>query len=150
MLCSNSVQEAHDLALISHAATLESRIPFLHFFDGFRTSHEVGKIDMVDKDVIRAMISEERVLEHRARGLTPDRPVLRGTAQNPDCSRHAKRLIRFTTDALTSWRRWRSSANSWSSLPAYEYHGAPDAGAWCSVGSGCGGTELWIISMLQR
>jgi pyruvate-ferredoxin/flavodoxin oxidoreductase len=61
MLCSNSVQEAHDLALISHAATLESRIPFLHFFDGFRTSHEVGKIEMIEKDVVRAMINEERV-----------------------------------------------------------------------------------------
>src|SRR6187431_849611 len=60
MLCSNSVQEAHDLALVAHAATLESRIPFLHFFDGFRTSHEVGKMEMLDREVVRAMISEER------------------------------------------------------------------------------------------
>src|SRR5215471_67654 len=84
MLCSNSVQEAMDLALIAHAATLESRIPFLHFFDGFRTSHEVNKIQALTEDDLRTMIDMNRVLEHRARGLSPDHPVLRGTAQNPD------------------------------------------------------------------
>ena len=84
MLCSNSVQEAMDLALIAHAATLESRIPFLHFFDGFRTSHEVNKIEMLGEDDLRSLINMDRVLEHRARALSPDRPVLRGTAQNPD------------------------------------------------------------------
>src|SRR5690242_1577343 len=84
MLCSNSVQEAMDLALIAHAATLESRIPFLHFFDGFRTSHEVNKIEMLTEDDMRSLINMERVLEHRGRALSPDHPVLRGTAQNPD------------------------------------------------------------------
>jgi pyruvate-ferredoxin/flavodoxin oxidoreductase len=84
MLCSNSVQEAMDLALIAHAASLETRIPFLHFFDGFRTSHEVSKIEMLNEDDIRAMISMDRVIEHRQRALSPDHPVLRGTAQNPD------------------------------------------------------------------
>ena len=84
MLCSNSVQEAMDMALIAHAATLQSRIPFLHFFDGFRTSHEVNKIEMLGDDDLRAMISLDRVLEHRQRALSPDHPVLRGTAQNPD------------------------------------------------------------------
>ena len=84
MLCSNSVQEAMDLALIAHAASLETRIPFLHFFDGFRTSHEVNKIEMLNEDDIRALISPERVIEHRQRALSPDHPVLRGTAQNPD------------------------------------------------------------------
>jgi pyruvate-ferredoxin/flavodoxin oxidoreductase len=84
MLCSNSVQEAMDMALIAHAATLESRIPFLHFFDGFRTSHEVNKIEMLGEDDLRAMINMDRVLEHRRRALSPDHPVLRGTAQNPD------------------------------------------------------------------
>jgi pyruvate-ferredoxin/flavodoxin oxidoreductase len=83
MLCSNSIQEAMDLALIAHAATLESRIPFLHFFDGFRTSHEVNKIEMLTEEDLRAMISMDRVFEHRARALSPDHPVLRGTAQNP-------------------------------------------------------------------
>jgi len=84
MLCSNSVQEAMDLALIAHAATLESRIPFLHFFDGFRTSHEVNKIEVLGDDDIRTMINMDRVIEHRQRALSPDHPVLRGTAQNPD------------------------------------------------------------------
>src|SRR2546423_6328622 len=84
MLCSNSVQEAMDLALIAHAATLETRIPFLHFFDGFRTSHEVNKIEMLTEYDLRALINMDRVLEHRQRALSPDHPVLRGTAQNPD------------------------------------------------------------------
>jgi pyruvate-ferredoxin/flavodoxin oxidoreductase len=84
MLCSNSVQEAMDLALIAHAASLESRIPFLHFFDGFRTSHEVNKIEMLSDDDLQSLINMERVFEHRQRALSPDHPVLRGTAQNPD------------------------------------------------------------------
>src|SRR3954452_11603185 len=84
MLCANSVQEAHDLAAVAHAATLESRVPFLHFFDGFRTSHEVAKIEELTDDDLRALIDEAAVFAHRARGLTPDKPVLRGTAQNPD------------------------------------------------------------------
>ncbi len=84
MLCSNSVQEAMDLALIAHAASLESRIPFLHFFDGFRTSHEVSKIEILGDDDIRDLINLDRVFEHRQRALSPDHPVLRGTAQNPD------------------------------------------------------------------
>src|SRR5215470_3450159 len=73
-----------DLELIAHAATLESRIPFLHFFDGFRTSHEVNKIELLGEDHLRAMIDMDRVLEHRRRALSPAHPVLRGTAQNPD------------------------------------------------------------------
>jgi pyruvate-ferredoxin/flavodoxin oxidoreductase len=84
LLSSNSVQEAHDLALIAQAATLESRVPFLHFFDGFRTSHEVNKIEMLTDDQIRALIDDELVQAHRQRALSPDRPVLRGSAQNPD------------------------------------------------------------------
>src|SRR6202050_1567878 len=84
LLSSNSVQEAMDLALIAHAATLESRIPFLHFFDGFRTSHEVNKIEMLTEDDMRALITMDRVFEHRQRALSPDHPALRGTAQNPD------------------------------------------------------------------
>ncbi len=84
MLSSNSVQEAMDLALIAHAATLETRIPFLHFFDGFRTSHEVNKIEMLTEDDMHALINLDRIAEHRQRALSPDHPVLRGTAQNPD------------------------------------------------------------------
>lgn len=84
LLASCSVQEAHDLALIAHAATLESRVPFLHFFDGFRTSSEVSKIEMLSDDEIRTMISDDLVRAHRARALSPDHPFIRGTAQNPD------------------------------------------------------------------
>ena len=84
MLSSNSVQEVMDMALIAQAATLESRIPFMHFFDGFRTSHEVAKVEQLTADDMRAMIDENLVLAHRARALSPDRPVIRGTAQNPD------------------------------------------------------------------
>ncbi|HHT9129764.1 MAG TPA: pyruvate:ferredoxin (flavodoxin) oxidoreductase [Candidatus Brocadiaceae bacterium] len=84
MLCSKNVQEAMDFALIAQAAALESRIPFIHFFDGFRTSHEVQKIEEVSFDDMRAMIDDDLVIAHRIRGLTPDRPFIRGTAQNPD------------------------------------------------------------------
>jgi pyruvate-ferredoxin/flavodoxin oxidoreductase len=84
MLCSNSVQEAHDFAAIAHAATLESRIPFMHFFDGFRTSHEVSKISELSDSDLRNLISEDAIAAHRDRALTPDKPVIRGTAQNPD------------------------------------------------------------------
>lgn len=84
MLASGSVQEAHDMALISQTATLEARVPFLHFFDGFRTSHEVAKINMISDEVIKEMMDSDLVAKHRQRALTPDAPKLRGTAQNPD------------------------------------------------------------------
>ncbi|MFT5194062.1 MAG: pyruvate-ferredoxin/flavodoxin oxidoreductase [Cellvibrionaceae bacterium] len=93
MLFANSVQEAHDFALISTAAALETRIPFLHIFDGFRTSHEINKIELLDETVIRQMISDDAVFAHRARGLTPDKPVVRGTAQNPDVFFQARESV---------------------------------------------------------
>jgi pyruvate-ferredoxin/flavodoxin oxidoreductase len=84
MLSSGSVQEAHDAALIAQAATLESRIPFLHFFDGFRTSHEVNKVVLLSDAQIRAMIRQDSIRAHRARALNPEQPFVRGTAHNPD------------------------------------------------------------------
>jgi pyruvate-ferredoxin/flavodoxin oxidoreductase len=84
MLASSSVQQAQDMALISQAATLKSRVPFLHFFDGFRNSHEISKIERLDEADLRALIDDETVTQHRMRALSPDHPVLRGTAQNPD------------------------------------------------------------------
>jgi pyruvate-ferredoxin/flavodoxin oxidoreductase len=84
MLASNDVQEAHDLALVAHAATLRARVPFLHFFDGFRTSHEINKVALLEPSDLRALIREDDVAAHRRRGLSPERPVVRGTAQNPD------------------------------------------------------------------
>jgi pyruvate-ferredoxin/flavodoxin oxidoreductase len=99
MLCSNSVQEAHDMAAIAHLATLESRIPFLHYFDGFRTSHEVSKIEEISDDDLHSLISEETIYAHRKRALTPDRPVLRGTAQNPDVFFQAREAANSYYDA---------------------------------------------------
>ncbi len=84
LLSSNSVQEAHDFALIAQSASLKSRIPFLHFFDGFRTSHEVSKIELLNKEVLKDMIDEELVFKHRSRALSSDNPFIRGTSQNPD------------------------------------------------------------------
>jgi pyruvate-ferredoxin/flavodoxin oxidoreductase len=84
LICSNSVQEAHDFAAIAHTASLRSRVPFLHFFDGFRTSHEVAKAELMKDDVLKALVDDKLVAEYRLRGMTPDKPILRGTAQNPD------------------------------------------------------------------
>jgi pyruvate-ferredoxin/flavodoxin oxidoreductase len=81
MLAGGSVQEAHDLAAIGHAATLRARVPFLHFFDGFRTSHELTKIEKLGDDDLRSLLDDRLVAEHRKRALTPDRPIIRGTAQ---------------------------------------------------------------------
>src|SRR5659263_525428 len=86
MLASASVQEAQDMALIAHVATLRARVPFIHFFDGFRTSHEINSIELVSDDDLRALAPEEDILAFRARGLSPDAPFVRGTAQNPDAS----------------------------------------------------------------
>ncbi len=93
LLASASVQEAHDLALVAHAATLETRVPFLHFFDGFRTSHELQTIEMMDEKDVRALISDELVRAHRARALSPERPFIRGTAQNPDIYFQARETV---------------------------------------------------------
>ena len=84
MLSGGSVQEAHDMALIAHLATLKARVPFIHFFDGFRTSHEISKIELIDDEVIKSMLDQDLIIAHRNRGLRPDDPVMRGTAQNPD------------------------------------------------------------------
>ncbi|MFN2120856.1 MAG: pyruvate:ferredoxin (flavodoxin) oxidoreductase [Anaerolineales bacterium] len=93
LLSSGSVQEAHDFAAISQAATLESRVPMVHFFDGFRTSHEVAKIIYLSDDELRAMIDDDLVRAHRARALSPDHPVLRGSAQNPDVYFQARETV---------------------------------------------------------
>ena len=99
LLSSNSVQEAHDMALIGSAVTLETRIPFIHFFDGFRTSHEIQKIEQLPVDTIKAMIDDDAVLAHRERGMTPDKPVVRGTAQNPDVYFQGRESVNSFYDA---------------------------------------------------
>ena len=93
MLASASVQEAHDLALVAQAATLQTRVPFVHFFDGFRTSHELNTIEMLSDDDLRALVPEELIRAHRGRALSPDRPFIRGTAQNPDIYFQARETV---------------------------------------------------------
>ena len=100
MLCGTSVQECMDMALVAHASTLEAKIPFLHFFDGFRTSHEVQKIDEIPQSAVRAMIDDELVEAFRKRGLTPDRPMMRGTAQNPDVYFQGRETVNKYYDAV--------------------------------------------------
>jgi pyruvate-ferredoxin/flavodoxin oxidoreductase len=141
MLCSASVQEAQDFALIAHAATLESRIPFLHFFDGFRTSHEISKVEILPDDALRAMIDETRVIEHRARALSPDHPVIRGTAQNPDVYFQA----RETVNPFYAWCPGivQQAMDGFGQLTGrryalFEYHGATNAErVIVLMGSGC-------------
>jgi pyruvate-ferredoxin/flavodoxin oxidoreductase len=130
MLCSNSVQEAMDLALIAHASSLESRIPFLHFFDGFRTSHEVNKIEMLTEDDMRALINMDRVIEHRQRALSPDHPVLRGTAQNPDVFFQIRETANAFYDSCPE--KVQAVMNQFAELVGrkyklFDYVGAPDA-----------------------
>jgi pyruvate-ferredoxin/flavodoxin oxidoreductase len=100
LLASASVQEAHDLALVAHAATLEARIPFLHFFDGFRTSHEINKIHMLNEGILARLVDDQQVLAHRERALNPDAPVMRGTAQNPDVYFQARESVNSFYEAV--------------------------------------------------
>jgi pyruvate-ferredoxin/flavodoxin oxidoreductase len=130
MLCSNSVQEAMDLALIAHAASLETRIPFLHFFDGFRTSHEVNKIEMLTEDDMRALINMDRVFEHRKRALSPDHPVMRGTAQNPDVFFQMRETANAYYDACPTTVQEvmdTFAERAGRSYRLFDYVGAPDA-----------------------
>ena len=93
LLAAASVQEAHDLALVAQAATLRTRVPFVHFFDGFRTSHELNTIELLSDDDLRALVPEELVRAHRGRALSPERPFIRGTAQNPDVYFQARETV---------------------------------------------------------
>jgi pyruvate-ferredoxin/flavodoxin oxidoreductase len=129
-LASGSVQEVHDLALIAHAATLETRVPFVHFFDGFRTSHEIQKIEQLTKDDFRAMIDDKYVIENRLRGMSPDRPVLRGTAQNPDVFFQARESVNQYYEAAPGIVQ--DVMDRFAKLVGRHYHlfdyvGAPDA-----------------------
>ncbi|MGD1712041.1 pyruvate:ferredoxin (flavodoxin) oxidoreductase [Dapis sp. BLCC M172] len=141
MLCSASVQEAHDFALISQVATLEARVPFIHFFDGFRTSHEVQKIELLPETVLREMIDDDLVFAHRARGLTPDRPVLRGTAQNPDVYFQARETVNpfyAATPDIVQKAMDKFAELTGRQYQCFEYHGAADAErVVILMGSGC-------------
>ncbi len=130
MLASRSTQEAHDMALIAQAASLRARIPFLHFFDGFRTSHEVNKIEYLNEDDMHAMIDLQAVSEHRARALSPDHPVLRGTAMNPDVFFQARERINPYYAAcphIVQEEMDKFAALTGRSYHLFDYSGAPDA-----------------------
>jgi pyruvate-ferredoxin/flavodoxin oxidoreductase len=129
-LASNNVQEVMDSALIAQAATLESRIPFLHFFDGFRTSHEVAKVEQLSMDDMRAMIDDDLVRAHRARALSPDRPVLRGTAQNPDVYFQARETVNpfyLACPTIVQNVMDQFASLTGRAYKLFEYIGAPDA-----------------------
>lgn len=154
MLASNSVQEAADMALISHIATLEARVPFLHFFDGFRTSHEVNKILPIADDAIRALLDNKYIADFRSRALSPDRPVLRGTAQNPDVffqAREACNPFYEKCPSIVQSVMDRFAKQTGRSYKLYEYYGAPDAERVIIViGSGAGATEEAVDYMVGQ
>ncbi len=130
MLASNSVQEVMDMALIAQASSMESRVPFLHFFDGFRTSHEVAKVQALAREDLRAMISDDLVQAHRKRGLTPDRPMLRGTAQNPDVYFQGRETVNpyylaVPTIVQNTMDKFAKLVGRQYQL--FQYSGAPDA-----------------------
>ncbi len=154
MLASNSVQEVQDLALVAHAATLRTRVPFVHFFDGFRTSHEVNKIEQVSADDIRAMIDLEMVRAHRERAMDPDRPVLRGTAQNPDVFFQAREAANPFYDAVPGIVQ--ATMDQLAGLVGRQYHlfdyvGSPEAErVIVMMGSGVGAAEEAVEALVRQ
>jgi len=153
LLCSNSVQEIADFALIAEAATLESRIPFLHFFDGFRSSHEVQRIETLDDDDLRAMIDDDLVRAHRARALSPDHPVIRGTAQNPDVYFQARETVNpfyLACPEIVQRAMDRFASVVGRQYRLFEYVGAPDAErVMVIMGSGAEAAEELVEHQLR-
>ena len=141
LLSSASVQEAHDLALIAQGATLKTRIPFLHFCDGFRTSHEIQKIELLENEDLEAFVDEADIFDHRQLALSPDHPVLRGTAQNPDVFFQGRESVNsFYNDcpAVVQAMMDKFAERTGRQYQLYEYHGAPDADrVVVLMGSGC-------------
>ncbi|WP_370321150.1 pyruvate:ferredoxin (flavodoxin) oxidoreductase [Oricola sp.] len=130
MLASNSVQEAHDMALVAQAATLKSRVPFVHFFDGFRTSHEVNTLNLLPDETIRAMIDDEAVKAHRARALNPENPFVRGTAQNPDVffqGREAANPFHLAVPGIVAEAMQQFGALTGRHYKLFDYFGVRDA-----------------------
>jgi pyruvate-ferredoxin/flavodoxin oxidoreductase len=154
MLCSASVQEVMDFALISQAATLEGRVPFLHFFDGFRTSHEVAKIEKLSVETIRAMIDEELVSAHRDRALNPDRPIIRGTSQNPDVYFQGRETVNpFYRDLPQIVQKWmdKFAGLTGRQYRLFEYVGAEDAERVIMLmGSGIGAAQEAVEHLIAR
>ncbi len=129
-IASNSPQEVTDLSLIAHAATLESRLPIVHFFDGFRTSHEVAKISSIETDVIKQLINDEHIMAHRQRAMSPEHPVIRGTSQNPDVFFQARETVNPYYQAMPGIVQKAMdhfSALTGRSYHLFDYYGADDA-----------------------
>lgn len=154
MLCSNSVQEAQDFAVISHMATLTSRLPFIHFFDGFRTSHEVNKIIPVSDNTLKQLFPDDAINDHRKRALSPDTPVIRGTASNPDTYFQAR-------EASNPWynqayQHVENAMNSFGEITGryykpFEYYGHPEAEhVIILMGSAAGTTEEVVDTLLTH
>ncbi|HET6593245.1 MAG TPA: pyruvate:ferredoxin (flavodoxin) oxidoreductase, partial [Xanthomonadales bacterium] len=140
LLASATVQEAHDLALVAHATTLEARVPFIHFFDGFRTSHEVNKIHRLDESTLAALVDDELVLAHYRRALNPDAPVMRGTAQNPDTYFQARESVNSFYEAVPGIVQKKMDLLAEATGRSYhlvDYFGHPEAeSVIVSMGSG--------------
>jgi pyruvate-ferredoxin/flavodoxin oxidoreductase len=154
MLSAASVQEAHDFALVAHAATLRTRVPFVHFFDGFRTSHEVNTIELLAPDDLRALIREDDVLAHRARGLTPDAPVIRGVAENPDTffqAAEAANSFHAAVPATVTEVFDELAVRTGRRYSLVDYHGSPDAERVVVVmGSAAGCLAETVEELLRR
>ncbi|MBI5669249.1 MAG: pyruvate:ferredoxin (flavodoxin) oxidoreductase [Chloroflexi bacterium] len=152
MLNSSNVQEAMDMALIAHAATLKARVPFVHFFDGFRTSSEIQKIEELTFDDMRTMIDDDLVAAHRMRGLNPERPVMRGSAQDPDVffqSREAANVYYRQTGAIVQEYMNRLAALVGRQYHLFDYYGAPDADRVVVVMGSAGETLLEVADYLN-
>ena len=130
MLCSGSVQEVMDLALVAHLSTLKSKVPFLHFFDGFRTSHEVSKIDVIDYDEMKALVNMDEIRDFKSRALNPEHPIQKGTAQNPDVyfqTREAVNKYYNAVPEIVKEKMAEVSKLTGRKYEIYQYYGAPDA-----------------------
>jgi pyruvate-ferredoxin/flavodoxin oxidoreductase len=154
MLCSNSVQEVADMALVAQIATLESRVPFLHFFDGFRTSHEVGKIEPISDETIRALIDDKHIIDYRQRALSSDNPIIRGTAQNPDVFFQAREACNAYHDAVPGIVQNvmdRVAKLIGRTYHLFDYYGAPDAERVIVImGSGAEAAEEAVDLMVKN
>ena len=154
MLASDSVQEAGDMALIAHLSTMEARVPFIHFFDGFRTSHEINKAYAISDETVRALLNESHVLGHRQRALTPDQPILRGSAQNPDVyfqAREAANPYYLATPTIVQEKMDRFAELTGRVYHLFDYVGAPDAErVIVAMGSASGATEETIQHLNAR
>jgi len=154
LISSNSIQEVMDFALIAQAATLEARVPFIHFFDGFRTSHEVMKIEELSDEDIRSMIDDDLVLAHRKRGLNPEHPVMRGTAQNPDVyfqGRETCNPFYIKCPEIVQAQMDKFAKLSGRKYKLFEYHGAPDAERVIVImGSGAEAVEETVSNLTAK